>query len=135
MLSVEENEMLTRVGPGTIMGDLLRQYWAPALLSTELPAPDCAPIRVRLMGENLVAFRTTSGQVGLIQDACPHRAASFFFGRNEEEGLRCIYHGWKFDINGQCIEMLSEPAESSFPSKVKATRSREVFFIGGGSEQ
>jgi len=120
MLSVEENEMLTHVGPGTIMGDLLRQYWTPALLSTELPSPDCAPVRVRLMCENLIAFRTTSGRVGLIQDACPHRAASFFFGRNEEEGIRCIYHGWKFDITGQCLDMLSEPPESSFPGKVKA---------------
>ncbi len=121
MLSVEENEMLTHVGPGTIMGDLLRQYWVPALLSTELPSPDCAPVRVRLMCENLIAFRTTSGKVGLIQDACSHRAASLFFGRNEEEGIRCIYHGWKFDITGQCLDMLSEPPESSFPGKVKAT--------------
>jgi nitrite reductase/ring-hydroxylating ferredoxin subunit len=121
MLSVEENEMLTRVGPGSIMGDLLRQYWVPAALSSELPEPDCAPVRIRLLCENLIAFRTTSGNVGLIQDACPHRAASFFFGRNEEEGIRCIYHGWKFDITGQCLEMLSEPPESSFPSKVKAT--------------
>jgi len=121
MLSPEDNEALTRVGPGTLMGDLLRQYWAPALLSSELPTPDCAPVRVRLLGEDLIAFRTTSGKVGLIQDACPHRAASFFFGRNEEDGIRCVYHGWKFDITGQCVDMLSEPEDSAYVHKVKAT--------------
>ncbi len=80
------------------MGALMRQYWIPALLSTELPSPDCPPTRLRLLGENLVGFRTTSGAVGIIASACPHRGASLFFGRNEEEGLRCVYHGWKFDI-------------------------------------
>ena len=99
MLSSEDNELLCRVGPGTPMGDLMRQYWIPALLSGELPAPDCPPVRVRLLGENLIAFRATSGEVGLIQNACPHRGASLFFGRNEEEGLRCVYHGWKFDVH------------------------------------
>jgi phenylpropionate dioxygenase-like ring-hydroxylating dioxygenase large terminal subunit len=103
------------------MGDLLRQYWVPALLSTELPAPDCPPVRVRLLCENLIAFRTTSGEVGLIEDGCPHRAASLFFGRNEEDGIRCIYHGWKFDITGQCVEMPSEPEDSRYVDKVKAT--------------
>src|SRR5918999_3785816 len=102
------------------MGDLIRQYWVPALLSEELPGPDCPPVRVRLLGENLIAFRTTSGKVGLIEDACPHRAASFFFGRNEEDGIRCVYHGWKFDITGQCVDMLSEPEDSSYAAKVKA---------------
>ena len=121
MLTIEDNEALTHVGPGTIMGDLLRQYWVPALMSSEVPVPDCAPVRVRLMCENLIAFRATSGKVGLIQDACPHRAASLFFGRNEEDGLRCIYHGWKFDITGQCVEMLNEPDDSKFDHKVKAT--------------
>jgi phenylpropionate dioxygenase-like ring-hydroxylating dioxygenase large terminal subunit len=103
------------------MGDLLRQYWVPALMSSEVAVPDGAPVRVRLLSENLIAFRTTSGKVGLIQDACPHRAASFFFGRNEEDGLRCVYHGWKFDITGQCVDMLNEPEESRFDRKVKAT--------------
>jgi phenylpropionate dioxygenase-like ring-hydroxylating dioxygenase large terminal subunit len=121
MLSAEENEQLTHVGPGTLMGDLLRQYWVPALMSSEVAVPDGAPVRVRLLSENLIAFRTTSGKVGLIQDACPHRAASFFFGRNEEDGLRCVYHGWKFDITGQCTDMLNEPEESRFDRKVKAT--------------
>jgi phenylpropionate dioxygenase-like ring-hydroxylating dioxygenase large terminal subunit len=121
MLSVEDNEILTHVGPGTIMGDLLRQYWVPALLSEEVPAPDCPPVRLRLLGENLIGFRVTSGKVALIQDACPHRAASFFFGRNEEEGIRCAYHGWKFDINGSCVDQLNEPEDTKFESKVHAT--------------
>jgi phthalate 4,5-dioxygenase oxygenase subunit len=120
MLSVEDNEALTHVGPGTVMGDLLRQYWVPALLSEELPEPDSAPVRVRLLGENLIAFRITSGKVGLIEDACPHRAASLFFARNEEEGIRCAYHGWKFDIEGNCTEQLNEPAEYKFEQKVRA---------------
>jgi len=120
MLSVEDNEMLTRVGPGTVMGDLLRLYWVPALMSEELPAPDSAPVRLRLLGENLIAFRATSGKVALIQDACPHRGASFFFGRNEEEGIRCAYHGWKFDLEGNCVDQLNEPPQSKFESKVHA---------------
>jgi phthalate 4,5-dioxygenase oxygenase subunit len=120
MLSVAENELLTKTGSRTIMGDLIRQYWIPALLPSEVPAPDCPPVRVRLLGENLIAFRTTAGKVGLIQDACPHRAASLFFGRNEEDGIRCVYHGWKFDVTGQCLDMLSEPEDSDFASKVKA---------------
>ena len=99
MLSKADNEYLCRVGPGTPMGNLMRQYWLPAVRSDELPAPDCPPLRVRLLGEDLIAFRTTSGQVGLIQNTCPHRGASLFFGRNEEDGLRCVYHGWKFDVD------------------------------------
>jgi phthalate 4,5-dioxygenase oxygenase subunit len=121
MLSVRDNEYLCRVGPGTPTGNLMRQYWLPALLSEELPSPDCPPMRMRLLGENLIAFRVTSGKVGVIQNACPHRGASLFFGRNEEEGLRCVYHGWKFDCEGQCVDMPSEPAESNFKTKIKAT--------------
>ena len=102
------------------MGNLLRQYWTPAFMPAEV-APDGPPLRIRLLGENLIAFRTTSGRPGLIQNACPHRGASLFFGRNEEEGLRCVYHGWKFDETGQCVDMPSEPAESNFKSKIKAT--------------
>src|SRR5215203_3118698 len=120
MLSLEDNEVLCRVGPGTPTGDLMRQYWLPALQSKELPAPDCAPLRLRLLGENLIAFRVTSGDVGIMQNACPHRGASMFFGRNEEEGLRCVYHGWKFDTAGNCVDMPSEPAESNFKNKVRA---------------
>src|SRR5215475_9920471 len=113
MLSVKDNELLCMVEPGTPMGDIMRQYWLPALKSTELAAPDSPPVRIRLLGENLIAFRATSGKVGVIQNACPHRGASLFFGRNEDEGLRCVYHGWKFDVTGQCMDMLSEPAESN----------------------
>ena len=121
MLSKEDTEYLCRIGPGTPMGNFMRQYWIPAVRSDELPGPDCPPVRIRLLGENLIAFRTTSGEVGLIQNACPHRGASLFFGRNEEEGLRCVYHGWKFDVAGQCTDMPSEPAESNFKSKITAT--------------
>ena len=122
MLSKDDNELLCRVGPGTPMGDLMRQYWIPAIPSNELPLADCPPVRIRLLGENLIAFRTTSGDVGLIQNACPHRGASMFFGRNEEEGLRCVYHGWKFDVTGACVDMPSEPAESNFKTKVRTPR-------------
>src|SRR5262247_4140232 len=121
MLSREDNELLCKVGPGTPTGDLLRQYWIPALMTSELPERDGAPVRVRLLGENLIAFRATSGKVGLIQNHCPHRGASLFFGRNEEEGIRCVYHGWKFDSEGACVDMAKEPAESNFKSKVRAT--------------
>ena len=121
MLSKEDNELLCRVGPGTPVGALLRQYWIPALLSSELPQPDGPPVRVRLLGENLIAFRITSGAVGLIQNHCPHRGASLFFGRNEEDGIRCSYHGWKYDCHGRCVDMPNEPLESDFKSKIRAT--------------
>src|ERR1700694_370490 len=120
MLSRAENDLLTRVGPGTGMGELLRRFWQPFALSTELPNPDSDPIRVRLLGEDLVAFRDSNNQVGLLANNCPHRGASLFFGRNEEAGLRCVYHGWKFDATGQCVDMANEPAESDFRTKVKA---------------
>ncbi len=121
MLRQQDNELLCRVGPGTPMGDLLRRYWHPVLLSEELPQPDCPPVRVKVMHEELVAFRDTNGNVGLIDNYCPHRRASLFFGRNEECGLRCVYHGWKFDLEGNCVDMPSEPAESNFKDKVKIT--------------
>jgi phenylpropionate dioxygenase-like ring-hydroxylating dioxygenase large terminal subunit len=120
MLSEQANELVTRVGPGTPMGQYLRRFWIPALTSDELREADGPPLRTRLLGEDLIAFRTTSGTVGLIQNACPHRGASLFFGRNEEDGLRCVYHGWKFDTEGNCVDMPSEPAESNFKNKVKA---------------
>ncbi len=119
MLSAQDNEYLCRVGPGTPMGDLFRQYWLPAIRSDELAAPDCPPLRVKLLGEELIGFRTTSGKVGLVQNACPHRGASLFFGRNEECGLRCVYHGWKFDVHGNCVDIPSEPQDSTFKDKVK----------------
>jgi phthalate 4,5-dioxygenase oxygenase subunit len=121
MLSQVENELLTRVGPGTGMGELLRRFWQPFALSSELPTRDSDPIRVRVLGEDLVAFRDSNGQVGLLANNCPHRGASLFFGRNEEAGLRCVYHGWKFDTSGECLDMPNEPAESDFKHKVRAT--------------
>src|SRR5271154_6769486 len=111
MLSREENERLTRVGAGTPMGETMRRYWLPALLSWELPEQDCAPVRVKLLGEELVAFRTTDGKIGLIEEFCPHRQASLWLGRNEENGLRCVYHGWKFDVTGQCVDQMNEPRQ------------------------
>ncbi len=119
MLSREENELLTRVEPGTPMGELLRRYWIPALLSEEIPAPDCPPVRVRLLGEDLVAFRNSDGKIGLLGEHCAHRGTSLFFGRNEECGLRCIYHGWKYDIEGNVIETPAEPAGSQLKTKVR----------------
>ena len=121
MLSQEENELLTRVGPTTLMGDLVRQYWQPFLLSRDLPRPDGPPVRVRLLGEDLIAFRDSRGTVGLLGNHCPHRGASLFFGRNEEHGLRCVYHGWKFDVAGRCVDMPNEPPESDFRHKIRHT--------------
>src|ERR1051326_5812243 len=120
MLSKKLNELLTHVGPGLPMVNLLRRYWMPAVLSNEVPGPDSDPVRVRLMGEDLVAFRDTTGSVGLLANNCPHRGASLFFGRNEEAGIRCVYHGWKFSVDGTCVDMPNEPAESDFKQKVKA---------------
>ncbi len=118
MLTAEENETLTRVGPGTPMGELFRRFWLPALLSEEVPEPDCPPVRTRTLCEDLVAYRDTSGKVGILTSFCPHRRAPMFFGRNEENGLRCVYHGWKFDTTGACVDMPSEPPESNFKDKV-----------------
>src|SRR5438046_1662389 len=121
MLSKEENELLTQTGPGAPMGALFRRFWIPALLSEELPEPDCAPVRLKLLDEDLVAFRDSQGRVGVLDAYCPHRRSRLFLGRNEESGLRCIYHGWKFDVTGQCLDMPSEPTESEFKRKVHIT--------------
>jgi len=121
MLSREDNELLTRVGQGTPMGTTMRRYWIPALLARELPEPDCPPVRVRLLGEDLVAFRDTQGRIGLVDELCPHRRASLFFGRNEECGLRCVYHGWKFDVDGRCVDMMNEPETTQFKDKISIT--------------
>ncbi|HKF76128.1 MAG TPA: Rieske 2Fe-2S domain-containing protein [Candidatus Dormibacteraeota bacterium] len=120
MLRADENEYVTRVGPSTPMGSLMRRYWIPAMLSSELPRPDCAPVRVLLLGERLIAFRDTEGRVGLLDNYCPHRGASLFYARSEGCGLRCVYHGWKFGVDGLCLDMPSEPPESNFKSKVRA---------------
>jgi phthalate 4,5-dioxygenase oxygenase subunit len=121
MLSREDNARLTKVGPGTPMGTTMRRYWIPALLSWELPEPDCPPVRVKLLGEDLIAFRDTRGKLGLLDEYCPHRRVSLFFGRNEDCGLRCVYHGWKFDTTGQCVDMMNEPEELSFAHKIRTT--------------
>ncbi|MBY0287485.1 MAG: aromatic ring-hydroxylating dioxygenase subunit alpha [Mycobacteriaceae bacterium] len=121
MLRAEINELLTRTGPGTPMGELFRQYWIPALLAEELPENDCAPVRVKLLSERMIAFRDSNGDFGLIDEFCAHRGASLWFGRNEEGGLRCSYHGWKYDVTGQAVEVPSEPEGSTFCAHVKLT--------------
>ena len=119
MTARQDSEDLTRVGPGTVMGDFMRQYWIPAAMSDELRA-DGAPMRLVLLGERLVAFRDTSGRVGVMDHRCPHRCASLFLGRNEENGLRCVYHGWKFDAEGNCVDMPNLRPEQDFSTKVRA---------------
>src|SRR5580692_6693205 len=111
MLRKEQNDLLTQTGPGTPGGALFRSYWLPVLLSEELPENDCPPVRVKVLSERLLAFRDSEGRFGLIDEFCAHRGVSLWFGRNEESGLRCPYHGWKYDVNGQCLEIPSEPDE------------------------
>jgi len=120
MLSAEDNELLTRTGPGAAMGDFFRRFWMPVLLSQELPEPDGPPVRVKVLGEDLVAFRDTDGRVGLLDPRCPHRGANLFFGRNEKCGLRCAYHGWKYDVTGRCVDMPTMPPESTFRDRIRA---------------
>src|SRR6266540_5555059 len=119
MFAAERNELLTRVGGGTPIGELFRRYWLPVLLARELPGPDCAPVRVKLLGECLIAFRDTEGRLGLIEEFCAHRGVSLWFGRNEENGIRCPYHGWKYDVTGQCVDLPSEPEESGMRKNIK----------------
>jgi phenylpropionate dioxygenase-like ring-hydroxylating dioxygenase large terminal subunit len=120
MLSAQDNEYMSRVGPGTPMGAWLRRFWTPLMLSSDLPEPDCEPREVRMLGEDLVAFRATDGRVGTVAALCPHRQAPLVYGRNEDDGLRCIYHGWKFAVDGRCLDMPSEPAASNFKDKIRA---------------
>ncbi|MBN9390348.1 MAG: Rieske 2Fe-2S domain-containing protein [Chloroflexi bacterium] len=121
MLSKEQNELFTRVGPGTPMGNLLRQFWVPAARSAKLEAGG-APLRVRLFGENFVAFRTPSGEAGFLEEACPHRGVSLALARNEDCGLRCIFHGWKIGMEGKVLEVPSEPVGSNLASKVRVRK-------------
>lgn len=120
MLNTADNELLTKTGPGTPMGELFRRFWVPALLSSELPTPDCTPVGFGLLGEQLVAFRDSFGQVGILEARCPHRHANLFWGRNEEGGLRCVYHGWKFAVDGSCLDQPAEPENSRFKYSVRA---------------
>jgi phthalate 4,5-dioxygenase len=119
MLSAQDNALITQTNAGTPMGELFRRYWLPVMLPEEVPAPDSPPIRLKIMGEYVVAFRDSNGDVGLVEAFCPHRRAPLFYGRNEECGLRCAYHGWKFDVNGNCVDLPSEPADSDFKSRVR----------------
>src|SRR5206468_6282084 len=118
MFTAEENELVTRVGPGTPVGELMRRYWQPAALSEELPAGG-PPLPVRLLGEDLVLFRDPSGRPGLLGIHCSHRGADLSYGRLEDGGLRCIYHGWLYDTNGRCLEQPGEPAGSTFHERIR----------------
>ena len=127
MLTTADNELLVRTGPATVMGEYFRRYWLPVALSREMPAPDSPPIRVKVMGEELVAFRDSNGRVGLIEPRCAHRGSSLFFGRNEECGLRCVHHGWKYDVEGKCIDMPNVEPDAGMRGKIsiKAYPTRE----------
>ncbi len=119
MLSNQDNELLTRTGVGTPMGAYFRRFWQPVALSEELPAADCDPVRLKIMGESLLAFRDSRGRIGLVSPQCPHRGADLFYGRNELGGLRCAYHGWKFAVDGTCMEMPSVPANTNYQQRVR----------------
>jgi phenylpropionate dioxygenase-like ring-hydroxylating dioxygenase large terminal subunit len=121
MLSKEDNELVTDTDPGTPMGEVFRRFWLPVALSEELPGPDCVPVKLQIMNEELIAFRDTQGNVGLVDAFCPHRGAPMFFGRNEESGLRCVYHGWKFDKDGNCTDLPNTPEGDTFKNKVTIT--------------
>lgn len=121
MLTREDNERLCRTGPGTPMGNLLRRFWLPALLPSEVSAPDSPPKRLRILGEDLVAFRDSTGRVGIVEAYCPHKGALLFWGRNEDCGLRCAYHGWKFDADGRCIEIPNVPNSENLQRKIGLT--------------
>ena len=119
MLTQEENDLLTRVEGEAPMGGIMRRHWLPICLTEEVPEADGDPVKARLLGEDLVVFRDSEGRVGVLDEMCPHRKASLVFGRNEECGLRCLYHGWKFDVDGNCVDMSSEPPGSTLREKVK----------------
>ncbi|MCG2592911.1 Rieske 2Fe-2S domain-containing protein [Ramlibacter sp. XY19] len=120
MLSHEKNAILTQSGPDAPMGKFMRAFWTPAMTAAEVPAADEPPVRLQLLNERLVVFRDSAGRVGVLEENCPHRGASLFFGRNEEGGIRCVYHGWKFDVDGGCMDMPTEPAGSRMCQNVKA---------------
>src|SRR6202166_1081927 len=115
----KDSDDLVRIGPGTAMGGLMREYWLPAAMSSEL-APDGAPMRLLLLGEQLIAFRDSAGRVGVMDHRCPHRCASLFLGRNEQNGIRCVYHGWKYDVEGKGLEQPNVPPQQPFADKVSA---------------
>ncbi len=127
MLTREQNDLLTRTGADTAMGQYFRRFWQPVALAAELSVPDGLPIRVTVMGEALVAFRDSEGRIGLLEDRCPHRGAALFYGRNEGCGLRCVYHGWKFDVSGKAVDLPNVPpgARHHDTVRVKAYPTRE----------
>jgi nitrite reductase/ring-hydroxylating ferredoxin subunit len=117
--TAKDSEILTRVGPSTPMGELMRQYWIPAAMSRELRSND-APMRLMLLGERLIAFRDGSGKIGVMDHRCPHRFASLFYGRNEYDGIRCVYHGFEYDVDGNCLDMPNVPPQYDYKNKIKA---------------
>ena len=119
MLTREDNDLVTKVGPGTPMGELFRRFWLPVMLSEEVPNPDSTPVRIKVLGEKLIGFKDTDGKVGIVDAYCPHRGAPLFFGRNEECGLRCVYHGWKFDVDGNCVDLPNSPEGETYKDKVQ----------------
>jgi phthalate 4,5-dioxygenase oxygenase subunit len=127
MMTAEDNKLLTRTGPDAPMGEVMRQYWIPVLLSAELPERDCPQKKLKVLGEDLLAFRDTDGRVGLVEPVCPHRGANLYYGRNEQRGLRCVFHGWKFDVTGQCVDMPTAAPDSMYKQRVniKAYPTRE----------
>lgn len=130
MLSVADNSILTRVGPGTPMGELMRRFWLPALLEEEVAQRDGEPVRLRLLGEDLVVFRDTNDRIGVVDAHCAHRRAGLFFGRNEESGLRCAYHGWKYDVEGNCVDLPTELRATGFREQIRITAYRSA--VRGG---
>jgi nitrite reductase/ring-hydroxylating ferredoxin subunit len=122
MLSIEDNELVTNTDKGTPMGEAFRRFWLPVMLASELPTPDCEPVRLTILNEKLIAFRDTDGRVGIVDAYCPHRGAPLFYGRNEENGLRCVYHGWKFDVNGECVDLPSAPEGDTYRHKINIVR-------------
>ena len=119
MLGATDNELLTRTGPGTPMGELFRRFWTPVLLSQELRERDGPPVRLRVMGEDFIAFRDTDGRVGVVEPHCPHRGANLFWGRNEQQGIRCAFHGWKFDVHGNCLDTPCVPQGANYKNSVR----------------
>ena len=120
MLTQKENDLLTQTGANTAMGQYFRRFWQPVALVEELPEPDGTPFRLKVMGEELVAFRDTKGRLGLLDAHCPHRGANLFFGRNEECGLRCVYHGWKFDVDGKAVDLPNIPSGARHHGSIRA---------------
>ena len=127
MLTKEQNELLCRVEGAAPMGQIMRRHWLPVCLSEEVAVCDGTPVRARLLGEDLVVFKNSEGKIGVLDERCPHRGASLVFGRNEECGLRCLYHGWKFDVDGRCLDMSSEPEGAAIRQamRTKAYPARE----------